>query len=146
RELADVARTVLVLEEPPDSGDQDVDAMGGDDGLQAAEPPSEIRRLELRFPQKNTAGTGKAKVSKRLQLVRQAMLDHAGGRRSQLPDGGSADSGGAGSGGGGSCGAAAATDATRGASKDTVAVTAPGCDQGGRNAHNGSGSGSAAAR
>ncbi|CAN0499630.1 unnamed protein product, partial [Ectocarpus sp. 12 AP-2014] len=151
RELAGVARAVLVLEEPPESGG-DVDTMGGDDGLQSAGPPSESRRLELRFPQKNTAGTGKAKVSKRLQLVRQAILDHAEGRTRRLPDGGSdggtcagAGSGGGGGGGGGNCGAAAAaTDATRGASTDTAAVTALGCDQGSRGPNNGSGSGAAA--
>eukprot|EP00752_Nemacystus_decipiens_P007203 g6448.t1 len=84
RELAGVAPSVMVLEEPADGG-----RGGVEDEFQAAEPPSESRRLELRFPQKNTSGTGKAKVSKRLQLMRQAMLEHADGSSRQAARGAS---------------------------------------------------------
>lgn len=51
----------------------------------------------MSFPQKNTAGTGKAKASKRQQLVRQALLKHAEAR--QTDDGADVSGGGSGSGG-----------------------------------------------
>ncbi|CAM9670030.1 unnamed protein product, partial [Scytosiphon promiscuus] len=91
KEIADIARAVLLLEEPPE-GDGGGDG-GVEDEFQAAEPPTEARRLELRFLQKNTAGTGKAKVSRRLQLVRRAMVEHSEGRARRPPDGGDADEG-----------------------------------------------------
>ncbi|CAM9206953.1 unnamed protein product, partial [Laminaria digitata] len=83
RRLADVARSVLTLDEPPDS----------EAHRDLTEVQTEAQRLELFFPQKNTAGTGKAKVSKRQKLVRQALLKHAEGR--QEDDGANVSGGGA---------------------------------------------------
>lgn len=48
---------------------------------------NQARRLELHFPQKNTAGVGKAKAAKRKQLVQQALLENAGVSRSSTTGG-----------------------------------------------------------